>query len=104
MARANYVTLYDGPKVLLIKDVGPWDRYPTITNDAEAVVEELLPVLRGRRLEYVDSDGSRDRLVVEGGRFSRFLPGGECPNIEDRKIGLVATCDVHDCPFCEGSR
>jgi len=65
---------------LIIKDVGPWDRFPTVTNDAEAVVIELagngfLP--EGRGLKYYDSEGEFDEIVVKNGKFVGFRPGGD---------------------------
>lgn len=49
----------------------------SVTNDAEAVVEELhsrgmLPT--GRRLEHFDSEGHRDQLLVLDGVFAGFAP------------------------------
>ncbi len=81
MNRANYIIIEDDPlkvKSLVIRDVGPWDRHPSVTNDADAVVAELaesglLP--SGRRLFYFDSEGQKDELIHEGGRFIRFAPG-----------------------------
>jgi len=64
---------------VLIRDCGPWDCHPTITNAAERVVEIVAPMLRGRRLEYIDSDGQRDRLLVKDGRFAGFAPAQETP-------------------------
>ncbi|HET6373224.1 MAG TPA: hypothetical protein VFG76_07950 [Candidatus Polarisedimenticolia bacterium] len=79
---AQYVIVEDdllNEEPLVIKDVGPWDRHLTITNDAESVVKRLasdghLPA--GRRLFYIDSEGEKDELVVQDGRFVRFGPGG----------------------------
>ena len=76
-ARANYRIVEDKPDVLVIEDVGPWNRHPSITNDAEAVVEALAPQLKGRRLEYYDSEGQRDQLLVKDGRFAGFAPAQE---------------------------
>lgn len=59
---------------LLIRDLGPWDRHLTITNGVEQVVEQLAPFLRGRRLEYVDSEGMLDEIKVKDGRFAGFWP------------------------------
>jgi hypothetical protein len=64
-------------EVLVIRDLGPWDRFGTVTNDAERVVAELyeagyLPP--GRRLFYYDSGGDRDEIVHEGGVFRGFRP------------------------------
>lgn len=76
--RANFQILKDLPgKPLLILDMGPWDRYPTITNDAEALVEALreagyLP--DGRKLIYYDSEGELGEILVKNGAFAGFAP------------------------------
>ena len=57
---------------ILIRDLGPWDVYPTITNGAEAVVAELASRLNGRRLEYYDSEGECGQLLVRDGAFAGF--------------------------------
>lgn len=62
------------PELLLIVDVGPWDTQPTVTNSAERVVAELAPVLNGRTLEYIDSEGHRSVLLYEGAVFKGFGP------------------------------
>lgn len=77
MRRSNYVVVKDEPDMLVIKDVGPWDEHPSVTNDAENVVEELsrqgrLPA--GRRLLYYDSEGQLDELLVKDGQFTGFRP------------------------------
>ena len=59
---------------VLIRDIGRWDLNPTITNAAEDVVAELAPMLEGRRLEYYDSEGRRDQLLVRDGKFVGFAP------------------------------
>lgn len=59
---------------VLIRDLGPWDRHLTITNGAEEVVRALSGMLRGRRLEYIDSSGQRDQLLVKDGLFAGFAP------------------------------
>ena len=75
---ANYKVVVVGPDRIKIRDVGPWDKYLTVTNDAENVVRELavqglLPA--GRRLFYYDSDGRLDELLVKDGAFVGFAPG-----------------------------
>lgn len=57
---------------LVIQDIGPWNKYPTVTNDAEWVVEQLAPQLNGRALLYFDSDGDLDRLLVKDDKFAGF--------------------------------
>lgn len=79
MNRARYEIVEDLlGEPLVIRDLGPWDRYVSVTNDAEAVVAELttagkLPT--GRRLFYYDSDGIKDEIIHQGGIFLAFAPG-----------------------------
>jgi len=63
---------------LIIRDVGPWDRHPTITNDAEDVLRRLLEsgeLRPGQRLFYYDSENNMDEIVVRDGEFAGFKPG-----------------------------
>lgn len=70
--KANYVVVFTDEKEVCIRDVGPWDRHLTITNDAERVVEDLSVSLNGRKLSYYDSDGELGVLRVVGGKFAGF--------------------------------
>ena len=66
------------PDCLVIQDLGPWSKYPTVTNDAEFVVEYAVAHmnLNGRRLFYIDSEGQTDELVVNAyGQFAGFRAG-----------------------------
>jgi len=80
-ARAVFAIIEDdflSEEPLVIKDVGPHDKYPTITNDAEAVVWELVARKQlppGRRLFYYDSDGVKDEILIADGKFAGFAPG-----------------------------
>lgn len=67
--RSRYQIVQDTPDLLLIQDDAV-----SVTNDAEAVVEELALRLNGRRLEYYDSAGHRDQLLVVNGKFAGFAP------------------------------
>ncbi len=62
--------------VLVVRDLGPWDQFPTITNAAEELVEHLheTDVLAGRRLFYYDSEGELGELLHRDGRFGGFAP------------------------------
>lgn len=77
----NFVIESDSHERIVIRDVGPWDEFPSVTNGAEAVIEKLvregrLPTdLPGKRVLYYDSEGVLDELVVEKGRFARFAFG-----------------------------
>jgi hypothetical protein len=62
-------------KPLIIKDIGPWDKFMTVTNNAEGVVEELFAagyLNNGRRLFYYDSENELDELIHDGGKFTGF--------------------------------
>lgn len=82
--KANYIFInhdgdYHGPSHwIVIKDVGPWDQHPSVTNDAENVVRDLVAqgyLPEGRRLFYFDSDGRLDEILVKDGQFVGFAPG-----------------------------
>ena len=75
---ARYTIVEDAPgEPLVIRDIGPWHMHRTVTNDAEAVVSELVAEGRlppGRRLHYYDSEGEIGRIVVVDGKFEGFEP------------------------------
>ena len=78
MREAQYIIVQDDhlkEKPLVIKDIGPWNRHLTVTNDAENVVQRLerqghLPV--SRRLFYYDSEGELSEILVRDGFFAGF--------------------------------
>lgn len=74
MRKPNFDICGGTPQFLIIRDVGPWNEHPTITNDPEDVIEELLPMLGTRRLLYFDSMGRLDEIVVRNGKFAMFAP------------------------------
>lgn len=79
MAPANFevVESETTDECLVIRDIGPWERHKTVTNDVEDVVALLAReyVLKpGQRLEYYDSEGQRDQIFVSDGRFAGFGP------------------------------
>jgi len=73
-----FVIVRNTPKMdkpIVIRDVGPWDAYPTVTNKIEAVIEKLrsrglLPA--DRRLFYYDSEGMLTEAVMEAGAFVTY--------------------------------
>lgn len=76
--RAHWIVEEQHDTFIVIRDVGPWDRHLTVTNDAEGVVDQLLrsgTLRNGKRLFCYDSSGEFDELLVIGGRFAGFLPG-----------------------------
>lgn len=60
---------------VVIRDIGPWDVHKSVTNDAEAVVADLLETYGALRFFYYDSAGALDELLVEDGKFVGFAPG-----------------------------
>lgn len=76
--KARYVVVedsFDGSSPLILKDVGPWSEHPTITHDAESVVEELIAsgkLSEGQRLLYYDSEGELTELLIDKGHFAGF--------------------------------
>ena len=60
---------------LIIKDEGPWDKFMTVTNDVDNVVEYLFDqglLTEGRPLYYFDSEGSMDEILIEDRRVMGF--------------------------------
>ena len=107
-AHANYRIEHDDLRVVILRDVGPWDKHLTITNDAEWVVAQVIPTLRGRTLFYYDSEGGLDQLVVKFNRFFRFSACQAEPTEDDMqawedKGGAEATdgCWVEPDGECE---
>ncbi len=76
--RANYLIEVDAPEYMILRDMGPWTEYKTITNAVELVVEELhaLGRLTDQGLYYYDSSGDLDQIVHHNGEFKRFAAGG----------------------------
>lgn len=70
--KPNYEVVAQNNRVVLIKDIGPWDVHLTVTNGAETVVNELVPILQGRRLLCFDSDGFLGELLIDGEEFAGF--------------------------------
>lgn len=68
--------------VIIIQDVGPWERYMSVTNDAEGVVRRIrediaqmgpVEMEKGYRIFCIDSGGSMDELLHDGfGNFEGF--------------------------------
>lgn len=83
MKGANYAIVNDTDEVIVLRDLGPWDRYMTITNAAELVVAELHArnVLKpDKKILYYDSENEMDQLLHDGmGHFRGFAPGPTQP-------------------------
>ncbi len=82
---ARYMVVEDsftGESPLVIRDVGPWDQHPTITNDIDWLVSELLrlgSLSPGQRLLYYDSEGELTEALIADGRFQGFTVALDYP-------------------------
>lgn len=81
--RSSYTVVYaDQFKVLIEDDLGTGavTLAMSVTNDAEAVVEELLMsgiLIPGRRLYYLDSQRELDEITFDDHGFIGFKPCGD---------------------------
>lgn len=69
---ARFTIIAETPSCVIIRDIGPWDEFMTVTNDAESVVAQLAVLVHGRRLFYIDSEGDLDELLIDDRRFAGF--------------------------------
>ncbi len=94
MREAQYIIIQDdflSEEPLIIKDIGPWNRHMTITNDAEGVVQRLVQqghLPKGRSLFYYDSEGELSEILVRDGFFAGFTP------YRDEKASPAATSEA----------
>lgn len=76
---------------LVLQDLGPWPKYPTITAAADKVVEDLLTrgiVLTDRRILYYDSMGFVTEIVLTDGKYSR-INYSPITDLEGKKTSYV---------------
>ncbi len=74
---AHYEIVRTTREMILLRDLGPWDRYMTITNAAESVIEEVKYYCStiNRRIFYFDSEGELTEIKLdERGRLAGFAP------------------------------
>ena len=86
-----YVDSILEPDMVIIKDVGPWNKHRSVTNGAEEVVETLKHMgflQKNQRILYYDSAGCLDELLVKDGVFAGFKPGPKKENLKNRKEEL----------------
>ena len=72
--RAIIEPVFRDDDVFVIRDAGEGKAVPSVTNDAEAVVEHLVAqdVLGGRTLLYYDSMGQLSELRIRRGKFAGY--------------------------------
>lgn len=62
---------------VVIRDVGPWDQFQTVTNGVESVFRDLKTIMNGRRLFYYDSTNELCEIIIASdGEFMAFAPTG----------------------------
>lgn len=69
-SKAHYIAAATH-EVVFVTDL---DQGVSVTNDAEAVVADLLAQYPGRRIIYCDTNGHWDELVHDGKAFVNFAP------------------------------
>jgi len=66
---ANYEILESNDDYILLRDLGPWDEYPTITNSVGEVLRSLAGSLiaqkKDKLLYYIEDDGECTRIQYE---------------------------------------
>lgn len=75
-----YVPEESNAEQLVIRDLGPWNAFKTVTNAVEEVVADLYRagvLWAGRRLLYYDSLEELTEIAHAGGRFEGFRPVGK---------------------------
>jgi len=72
-SQANYQILENTAEHIILQDMGPWDKYMTITNAAESVIASLSNI-GSRRVFYYDSEDVLTELLVKDGKFAGFAP------------------------------
>lgn len=77
MNRSNFVIEEQNNEKVIIRDVGPWDVYMTVTNNVENVVKFLTNtkvIDNNKKLYCYDSEGDLDEIVHVDGQFVKFMP------------------------------
>jgi hypothetical protein len=77
MRSANFDIVRQVRGGLVIRDQGPWDRFPSVTNDAENVVRRLLvsgALAPDESLFYYDSENDPGEILIRDGKFAGFGP------------------------------
>lgn len=97
LPRARFHVMRDAPGVLVLRDVGPWDVHPTVTNDIEAVIAHLFEtaqLMPTQQLFYIDSGGSLTEVYVKDGKFAGFGPNAS--ELAYGKAGSQDAIDIYD--------
>ena len=67
--------------IVILRDLGPWDEFKTITNAPEWTVENVCNDYPSTKMIlYYDSSGKIDLIRFKDGKFKGF---SSCPNVEE---------------------
>ena len=72
---ANYAVEMITATRVVIRDMGPWDKHPSVTNDVEWVLADLINkhgIDPNVELMYYDSNGDLDIIIHDGVKFEGF--------------------------------
>lgn len=67
---------------LILRDIGPWNQFPTITNEVEFVLKHIRDNYandhannnKPKRVFYIDSEGQLNEIVHNHYTFVKFAP------------------------------
>ena len=75
--KCNFVIEKNNLTYLLVKDIGPWNKYKSITNDIENLVKFLYErgtLYNEKVFEYIDSEDEICEIQHLDGKFIGFGP------------------------------
>lgn len=76
MIKSNYKIVCHTDHYVKFEDLGPWDKFKSITNDIENVIRDLYNdniIENGTLLEYIDTEKSITGVVHKNGEFLSFM-------------------------------
>lgn len=79
MAKAGYKIVQVDHQAEMVFLIDRNDGDMTVTNDAEAVCDEVNNAHRDKRIIYRDTEGNWSELDHQGGVFNGFKPWGGTP-------------------------
>lgn len=80
--KSNYEIVSQSKDFVVLRDIGPWDHYMTITNNADDIVADLFKtgmLTVNKRLLYYDSENNLDEILLTNKQFAGFKPYRDFP-------------------------
>jgi len=70
---SNYEILVNDEHEILLKDIGPWDTYLTITNNIDDILLELGTLLKNNiNLYYINSDNITIKVIYKYKSYNKI--------------------------------